>query len=258
MKIVTLVLLLVLPALALADDAAWFGAGASGRLGDQLAAVQSGGAAEFGAAGSPPVRHGKLGQKLKAGALSLLVPGAGQLLVNGDTTKGWLMVGGDALTWGAYLLLDHHADAWADDYRDYAGIHAGTQGDHPEWYWQAVGRYLDSDAYYDSRLRDARAFGEPRPDPLTAAEAWQWTSEANQEQYQELRAKATRAYDNRDVVVLFAVLHRAYSVFDAVRNAGRPDAEQAVGVRVLGLDVAVDVSPSIRCPEARCGFGRSF
>ena len=94
--------------------------------------------------------------------------------------------------------------------------------------------------------------------PLPAGDAWQWTSEANQEQYQDLRAKATRAYDNRDVVILFAVLHRAYSVFDAVRHAGRHDADQEVGMRVLGLDVAVVVAPSLRNPEARCGLGRSF
>ncbi len=151
-------------------------------------------------------RDSDFGVKFKAGALSLLVPGAGQLLVNGDTTKGWVMFGTEAATWGVYFLLDDHADAWADDYREYASIHAGTAGEHPDWYWQAVGRYMDSDAYYESQLRDARAFGEPTPEPLPADDAWQWTSGAYQDQYQELRANATEAYDNRDVVILFAVL----------------------------------------------------
>jgi hypothetical protein len=186
------------------------------------------------------------------------VPGAGQLLVNGDTKKGWLMVGGEVATWGVYFMLDHHADAWADDYREYASIHASASGDHPDWYWQAVGRYMDSDAFYESQLRDARAFGEPTPAPLAPGDAWQWTSEANQDQYVELRANATEAYDNRDVVILFAVLHRAFSAYDAVRNAGREPDEPALGVRVLGMDLAVDVSPSLKRPEARCGLGRSF
>jgi hypothetical protein len=59
-------------------------------------------------------------------------------------------------------------------------------------------------------------------------------------------------------VILFAVLERAYSAYDAVRNAGRPDEAPTLGVRVLGLDLAVDVTSSLRRPEARCGLGRSF
>lgn len=256
MKIAVLILLLAVPAVAPAGDLDWFGAGASGSWHDQLADLADGGA-EFGVADTAP-SHSDFGVKFKAGALSLLVPGAGQLLVNGDTTKGWLMVGGEAVIWGTYFLMDQHADAWADDYREYAEIHAGTGGDHPDWYWQAVGRYLDSDAYYESQLRDARAFGEPTPDPLPAGDVWQWTSGEYQEQYQELRANATEAYDNRDVVILFAVLHRAFSVYDAVRNAGSTPDQPALGMSVLGLDLAVDVSPSLTRPEARCGLGRSF
>jgi hypothetical protein len=171
LKYVALIFLLVAPALALAGDSEWFGAGASGRWTDQLRTVDGAGSSEFNVVETSPSRS-NFGRKVKAGALSLLVPGAGQLLVNGDSTKGWLMVGGDVVTWGAYFLLDHHADAWAHDYREYAGLHAGVAGDHPEVYWQAVGRYLDSDAYYESQLRDARAFGEPTPDPLPASDSW--------------------------------------------------------------------------------------
>jgi hypothetical protein len=257
LKIVTMILLLAAPALALAGDRDWYGAGASGRWTDQLTAATGGGTAELDVADRTPSTS-DFGRKFKAGALSLLVPGAGQLLINGDTTKGWLMVGGEAATWGVYFLLDRHADAWADDYREYASIHAGTDGDHPDWYWQAVGRYMDSDAYFESQLRDARAFGETPPDPLPAGDTWQWTSADNQDQYQSLRASATRAYDNRDIVILFAVLHRAFSAYDAVRNAGGEPDQPTLGMKVLGLDLAVDVSPSLTRPEARCGLGRSF
>jgi hypothetical protein len=257
LKIVAMILLLTTPALAAAGDLEWFGAGASGRWHDQLAELTGGGSAEFGTPDTTP-SNSDFGRKFKAGALSLLVPGAGQLLVTGDTTKGWVMLGTEVATWGVYLLLDHHADAWANDYREYASIHAGADGDHPEWYWQAVGRYMDSDAYYESQLRDARAFGEPTPAPLPESDAWQWTSDANQEQYQELRASATSAYDNRDIVILFAVLNRAFSAYDAVRNAGAEPEQPALGVRVLGLDLALDASPSLTRPEARCGLGRSF
>jgi hypothetical protein len=257
LKIVALILLLAAPALALAGDREWYGAGASGRWTDQLVAATGGGTAEFGVVVTAP-RTSNFGRKFKAGALSLLVPGAGQLLVNHDTTKGWLMVGGEAVTWGAYLVLDRHADAWADDYREYASIHAGSTGDHPEWYWQAMGSFRDSDAFFESLLRNARAFGEPTPDPLDAGDAWQWTSREYQDQYRVLRASAMRAYDNRDIVFLLAVLQRAFSAYDAVRNAGGEPDQPALGMKVLGLDLAVDVSPSLNRPEARCALGRSF
>ncbi len=241
---------------AAAGDRDWYGAGASGGWRDLLGAQEIGGTHVEPRAGHGGGSH-RMSTKLKAGALSLLVPGAGQILVNGDREKGFIMMGAEAAIWGAFLVFDHQGDGWADDYREWAGIYAGTQGDHGDYYWQSVGRYSDSDAYYESQLREARAFGEATPDPLPASDAWQWRNATYQGQYQGMRADASRAYDRRDFMILFAILNRAVSAFDAVRNAGHGD-EPALGARVMGLDLAVDISPSLRHPEARCGLGRSF
>jgi TM2 domain-containing membrane protein YozV len=201
--------------------------------------------------------RGNTGEKLKAGGLSLLVPGLGQFY-NGDTGKGIVMVGVEAVIWGAYLGFDSHADNLQGDARNWAGIYAGTSGDHPENYWQSVGRYMDSDAWYDSQLREARAFGEPTPPPPASDETWQWRSENYRDSYQQLRADANSAYDRRDLMILFAILNRAVSVFDAVRSGGAPGEEPAMGARFLGGEVALEVSRPLPRPEARAVASWSF
>jgi len=198
------------------------------------------------------------GRRLKAGALSLLVPGAGQFY-NGDQGKALVMVGVEAVIWGAYLGFDRHADNLSEDYRNWAGIYAGTEGAHADSYWQSVGRYADSDAWYESQLREARAFGEPAPAPPPADQQWQWRSEDYRRSYQELRADANEAYDRRDLMILFAILNRAVSVFDAVRSGGVPaDARPTLGARVLGADVALEVSSPLPSPQARATACWSF
>ncbi len=197
-------------------------------------------------------------RRLAAGGLSLLVPGAGQFY-NGERSKALIMVGIEAAVWGAYLGFDRHADNLSDDYRSWAGIYAGTGGEHADSYWQSVGRYLDSDAWYESQLREARAFGEPAPPPPGEDQQWQWRSEDFRRDYQILRADANEAYDRRDLMILFAILNRAVSVFDAVRNGdGREPGEPALGARVLGADLALEVSAPLPDPQARASCTWSF
>jgi hypothetical protein len=118
---------------------------------------------------------------------------------------------------------------------------------------------MDGDTWYESQLREARAFGEPAPPQPADSDLWQWRSEGYREDYQQLRANANSAYDNRDLMILFAILNRAVSVFDAVKNGGAPaDDGSALGTSVLGADVAVEVSPSWKRPAARAVASWSF
>ena len=170
------------------------------------------------------------------------------------------MLGVEAVIWGAYLGFDQHADNLGEDSRNWAGVYAGTTGSHEDGFWQDVGRYMDSEAWYDAQLREARAFGEPAPAPPEADEEWQWRSESYRSEYQYLRADANEAYDRRDMMILFAILNRAVAVFDAVRNGGAPQAarEPAVGASLLGGAVGLEVSPAFTRPEARAVARWSF
>ncbi len=140
--------------------------------------------------------------------------------------------------------------------REWAGIYAGTEGDHADSYWQSVGRYMDSDAYNDGRYREARALQEEVSGLVGPDDAWQWVNEDRRYGYALLRSKGNSAYDRRDFMILFAVLNRAVSVFDAVLGAGHNgDVAQA---RVLGMDVELQLQPALRDPGARCVVSRSF
>ncbi len=196
-----------------------------------------------------------LGRKLKAGALSALLPGAGQFY-NGDRRRAYVMAGIEAGIWTAYFVFDAQGDDRMESARQWAGIYAGADGEHGESYWQAVGQFADSDAYNDSRYREARALQEPVSGLVAADDAWQWVNDDRRYSYALLRAKGNSAYDRRDFMILFAVLNRAVSVFDAVTGV-RGDGELA-RARVLGLDVALELEPALADPGARCVVSRGF
>jgi hypothetical protein len=194
-----------------------------------------------------------LGRKAKAGLLSLLLPGAGQYY-NGDRAKAIVFAGVEAAVWASYLTFHIQGENRADTYEEYAGIYAGTSGEHNDRYWQAVGRHMDSDAYNESVRREARALSEQPAGLVAPVDAWQWRTNDNLRTYQELRADANRAYDRRDFMILFAIVNRAVAVFDAVRNS----VDDKMSTRVLGFDVAMDVRPSLNHPRAECVFTRKF
>ena len=200
-----------------------------------------------------PPRH--LGRKLKAGALSALLPGAGQYY-NGQRGRAFLMAGVEAGIWTAWIVFDRQGDSRMDSAREWAGIYAGTDGAHPESYWQSVGRYMDSDAYNDARYREARALQESVSGLVGPDDAWQWVNQDRRYGYALLRSKGNSAYDRRDFMILFAVLNRAVSVFDAVVGAGR--VAEAAHASVLGLDVELQLHPALTDPVARCVVSRGF
>ena len=196
------------------------------------------------------------GDKVKAGLFSAIIPGTGQFY-NKQQTKGLIFLGIDVAIWGSYFIFDSQGDSRSESYREYAGIYAGTSGAHEDSYWQAVGRYMDSDAYNEAILREARALQESPSGLVDGSDMWQWRNELYKQDYQQLRADANSAYDRRDFTWLFLILNRAVSAFDAVRNAGR-EGEPQHGIRLLGVDVAIDVSPSPHNPIAQCMVSRRF
>lgn len=196
-----------------------------------------------------------LGPKIKAGALSAVLPGAGQFY-NGQKQKAYLMGGVEVAIWTAYFVFDTQGDNRMETAREFAGIYAGTGGEHAENYWQSVGRYMDSDAYNDARRREARALQEDPSGLIGEDDAWQWVNEDRLVGYRTLRSDGNSAYDRRDFMILFAVVNRAVAVVDAVLGAGRN--EPGLQARVLGLDLEVAVDPSLLHPGARCALARRF
>lgn len=195
------------------------------------------------------------GAKVKAGLLSAVIPGAGQFY-NKQKSKAYVMFGIEVAIWGAYFIFDHQGDSSMDSAEDWAGVYAGTSGDHENSYWQNVGQYMDSDAYNEAQLREARALQEDPSGLVSSTDAWQWANEDRRAGYGSLRSDGNSAYDRRDFMILFAVLNRAVSVVDAVINAGKEDG--LLETEVMGLNMQLDMLPSFTDPGARWVVSRSF
>jgi hypothetical protein len=196
-----------------------------------------------------------LGDKIKAGTLSAVFPGAGQFY-NGQNQKAYIMGGIEVAIWTCYFVFDRQGDNRFDTSTEFAGIFAGTSGEHTDNYWQNVGRYMDSDAYYEAQLREARALGDPTPSPLAGSDSWQWVNNDRRREFGGLRADANSAYDRRDFMLLFAVVNRAVAVVDAVLGVGAADGK--LETEVMGLNLQMEMLPSWQDPGAQCVVSRRF
>lgn len=196
-----------------------------------------------------------LGVKVKAGLFSALLPGAGQYY-NDQKKKAYIMAGAEAAIWTAYFVFDAQGDNRMDSAVEYAGIYAGTSGEHSNSYWQNIGRHMDSDEYNEARMREARALQETPSGLVYGSDTWQWVNDTRQFEYTKIRADGNSAYDRRDFMILFAVVNRAISVVDAVIGAGnKPGALQT---EVLGMNLEVEMLPSWKNPGAQCVVSRRF
>jgi len=215
---------------------------------------------EFGVARPDDEKRGhegpsRLGDQVKAGALSALLPGAGQFY-NGQKSKAYLMGGIEASIWTMYFVFDAEGNNRRRASEQWAGIYAGTRGGHNDRYWQDVGHFRNSDDFNESVLREARTVGENPSGLIGAADAWQWANEDRRFGYSRLRASGNKAYDHRNFMILFAVLNRAVSVVDAVIGAGSDD--QPLAAEVLGMQVELRLSSSLLNPGAGCVVSRRF
>ena len=195
------------------------------------------------------------GDKVKAGLFSAIIPGTGQIY-NGQNSKGYIFLGIEAAIWTAYFVFDSQGDSEMESAEEWAGIYAGTSGDHENSYWQNVGHHMDSDEYNESRLREARALEESPSGLVGSTDAWQWVNEDRKDSYSRIRADGNSAYDRRDFMILFAVVNRAVSVVDAVLNAGKDDG--VLETEVLGMNMELEMLPSFKDPGARWVVSRSF
>lgn len=193
-----------------------------------------------------------LGPRVKAGGLSLLMPGAGQWY-NGQRGKSWKFGVTEIGVWTAYLVFNNQRNGYAEDSRDYAAVYADATGAHPESYWRNVGEYMSNEDYNTAQLIDARATGET-PALIDGADAWFWRNETFQDNYIMLRSKVIDARERRDFMILFSVLNRVISAFDAVRNAPMGDRLLDLG----GFDVELSHSSYQGTSGAVCTFSRKF
>ncbi|MBU8870078.1 MAG: hypothetical protein KOO60_04275 [Gemmatimonadales bacterium] len=196
-----------------------------------------------------------LGRKMKASLLSAVFPGAGQWYV-GHRSRAYLMGGIEVGIWGSYVVFDLMGDSWRESAIDYSLTYAGTSGTHPDSYWINVGSYMDSDAFDEDRLREARALQEDYTGDTLAADSWQWVNNQRRLDFWRLWSDADNSYDRRDYMFIFAVVNRVVSMVDAVLGVDKMDG--SIESSVMGLDLKLAVVPDLPDPGARWTVSRRF
>jgi len=195
------------------------------------------------------------GTKVTAGALSAILPGAGQFY-NGEKKKAYIMAGIEVAIWTTWFVFDNQADNATSDARDYAHIFAGAGGTDENHYWRAVGRYTDSDTYNEDLARQRRSSTDPVPNDIPSAQSWQWVNTSRQVDYLKQMDDADSATSRRDFMIVFAIVNRLVSVVDAVLGAGgKPGSLEG---EAMGMDLELEMLPSWRDPGARFVVSRSF
>ncbi len=155
---------------------------------------------------------------IKAGALSLLVPGLGEYYL-GHRTKAKYFFAGEAFTWIGYFSFHTYAGWKKADAVDYAAQYANAnlQG-RDDTFMDLVGFYTDIDQYNTlGRVSDPE-----RPYLAdTPANHWRWQSDSTQAAFRDIKNRSREAYRRANFMLGVAVVSRIVSVIDAIRDARR-------------------------------------
>ncbi len=146
----------------------------------------------------------------KAGALSLVLPGAGHYYL-GKAGRARVFLSAEASVWAGYFLLRRQANLAKDDYRLFAARHAGASPDvESDDYYEDISWYDDShDCNQDYR----------QPFRYTGDLAWQWDSLENRERMKDLIQRSRQWKSRAKVSTSLAILTRIASAVDAVTGA---------------------------------------
>lgn len=203
-----------------------------------------------GAQPTAPVFGSDLGSRFKISAYSLVLPGWSQLR-EGYSYRGAFFLTVEAAIWTSFIIFEVQGNSREDSYQQYAEYFAGVNpGDRDDDYWRSVGVYRSNEEYNEDLLRDERAGIDPEGSPYGGNDAWLWQSELRFDEYNALRRDANSAYDNAQMVLVFALVNRLVAFLDAMRIAPSDGSDEAqVGQKHMfqaggvGIDVGLGPHP---------------
>lgn len=146
--------------------------------------------------------------------LSLLLPGAGQAYAQSEGRSA-IFLGIEAAVWAGFFGLRGYGGWLKEDYRLYAADHAGVnlQGKDDE--------FFRSLAFYDSRDEYNRyeLWGDRENAELYGEDFyWEWESPQARKKFKSIRDRSKTAYQRAIYMLGLAILNRAVSSIDAVRQ----------------------------------------
>lgn len=184
---------------------------------------------------SPAVQESDSRSKVKALALSALLPGAGQYYAGKKGRAKFFFLTESAI-WTSFLVFEIQGYLRKGNYREYAELMTGVEAEgKPDEFYRALGQYVRSDpgpgSYNETIRREARAL---YPDDRERQEqyllengyfgddAWQWQSGEDQARYKSLRKKSQLSFRRATYMLGLAVANRILAAMDAARSATKP------------------------------------
>lgn len=178
-----------------------------------------------------PVRVGSKVSIVKAGALSALLPGAGQWYLGERSTARYFFAAEGGI-WAGFAAFRIYGGWKEDDYvrlaEERAGAHVEGQSD----------EYIDFVSFYNS-IDDYNGLGralEPtRPyySPDDPNLYWRWESETYKDTFRSLKNRSREAYRRSNFMIGAAVLNRVASAIDAIILARKARAVVGEGFSIL-------------------------
>jgi hypothetical protein len=149
-----------------------------------------------------------------AAVYSLVLPGMGELYVGSYGTGKYFTIAEGAL-WIGWGGMQWYGNWLQNDAHEFAAQHAQTSPEgKDDQYFIDIGNFKNVYVYNEQILRGRDVFGTY--DPMSSY-YWQWDTDANREQYRQLRVSSDEVFNNsRFVIAAIGVNHLLSAI-----NAGR-------------------------------------
>jgi len=165
-------------------------------------------------------------------AASLALPGTGELL-QGENTRGGILLGIDLLSIYAFVETDQQIDRQRDAYMRHANLFAGVPIGMPNRHYQAIQDYPSSSYYNDIQEMMARNYyliynydPESYADYMArntylGDETWNWQNDAAWNEYKNQRKRHQRTKMSHNLALGMMLFNRALSALDSAILSGK-------------------------------------
>ncbi len=179
--------------------------------------------------GAPSAGHARGKSPARAAALSLVLPGLGELYAGGPRSGRFFLVT-EGILWTGMATFRFLETYRVDAYRAHAAAHAGIRlRNLPESVIKEVGSF---ESIYERNQRERFLAGEhANLRTESAGQVWEWDSEASRVKFQDLRSKATSAEQKAFLFVGGLIFNRFASALNAASIA-RKTRTRGAGVQL--------------------------
>ena len=146
---------------------------------------------------------------------SLLIPGMGHQYL-GIKNRALAYFSAEALFICGMIFSERYSRRLFDDSKGYAWLYADAEGGSGanDYYWQNVGRFMDSDEY--NRVMELNRTPEDKYTPQSLQ--WRWIDEFYKDEYNGLRETATRFHVTSSFFLAAMVINRVIAFIDIRRS----------------------------------------